>query len=48
MGLFVLDEDGRNLDVVQVSVDPDHLSDTIDHYEHHHHPDDVSGSNSQE
>ena len=31
MGLFVLDEDGRNLDVVQVSVDPDHLSDTIDH-----------------
>jgi hypothetical protein len=48
MGLFVLDEDGRNLDVVQVSVNPDHLSESIDHYEHHHHPDDVSGSNSQD
>jgi len=48
MGLFVLDEDGRSLDVVQVSVNPDHLSESIDHYEHHHHPDDVGGSNSQE
>jgi hypothetical protein len=48
MGLFVLDEDGRNLDVVQVSVKPDHLLDTIDHYEHHHHPDDFSWDNSQE
>ena len=48
MGLFVLDEDGRNLDVVQVSVNPDHLFESIDHYEHHHHPDDVIGNNSQE
>ena len=48
MGLFVLDEDGRNLDVVQVSVNPDHLAESIDHYEHHHHPDDISASSSQE
>jgi hypothetical protein len=48
MGLFVLDEDGRNLDLVQVSVNPDHLSESIDQYEHHHHPDAVPGSNSQE
>ena len=36
MGLFVIDLDGRNLDVVQVSVDPDHLDDDIGHYRHHH------------
>jgi hypothetical protein len=48
MGLFVLEEDGRNLDVVQVSVNPDHLAESIDRYEHHHHPEDVSGSDSQE
>jgi hypothetical protein len=47
MGLFVLDEDGRNLDVVQVSVNPDHLFESIDHYEHYHHPDDVFDSDSQ-
>lgn len=35
MGLFVLDLDGRNLDVVQVSVDPDHLSENIGRYDHH-------------
>jgi hypothetical protein len=37
MGMFVVDLDGRNLDVVQVSVDPDHLDDDIGHYSHHHH-----------
>ena len=35
MGLFVLDLDGNELDVVQVSVDPDHLNETIGRYEHH-------------
>lgn len=35
MGLFVLDLDGRELDVVQVSVDPDHLNESIGRYEHH-------------
>jgi hypothetical protein len=34
MGLFVLDLDGYEMDVVQVSVDPDHLNDTIGKYEH--------------
>ena len=37
MGLFVLDADGRDLNVVQVSVDPDHLAETVNRYEHHHH-----------
>ena len=36
MGLFVLDADGRNLDVVQVSVNPDHLAESVNQYEHHH------------
>ncbi len=35
MGLFVLDLDGHELDVVQVSVDPDHLNRSIARYEHH-------------
>lgn len=35
MGMFVLDADGHDLDVVQVSVDPDHLNQTIYKYEHH-------------
>ena len=34
MGLFVLDLDGHELDVVQVSVDPDHLNQSIERYEH--------------
>lgn len=34
MGLFVLDLDGNELDVVQVSVDPDHLNESIGKYEH--------------
>jgi hypothetical protein len=35
MGLFVLDKDGSEMDVVQVSVDPNHLDDDIVHYSHH-------------
>jgi hypothetical protein len=35
MDLFVLDLDGNEMDVVQVSVDPDHLNQTIGKYEHH-------------
>lgn len=35
MGLFVLDLDGHELDVVQVSVDPDHLNQSIARYQHH-------------
>lgn len=36
MGLFVLDLDGHEMDVVQVSVDPDHLNENIGKYSHHH------------
>ena len=36
MGLFVLDKEGNEMDVVQVSVDPKHLDDDIGHYTHHH------------
>ncbi len=36
MALFILDLNGRELDVVQVSVDPRRLSETIGKYGHHH------------
>ena len=36
MGLFVLDMDGHEMDVVQVSVDPNHLNESLGKYEHHH------------
>ncbi len=36
MGLLILDLDGQELDVVQVSVDPDRLNETIGRYGHHH------------
>ena len=42
MGLFVLDLDGHEMDVVQVSVDPSHLNESIGKYEHHHGNDDDS------
>jgi len=35
MGLFILDLDGKELNVVQVSVDPDRLNATIIKYKHH-------------
>jgi hypothetical protein len=36
MGMFVLDLDGHEMDVVQMSVDPNHLNESIGKYEHHH------------
>jgi hypothetical protein len=42
MGLFVVDKDGNEMDVVQVSVDPKHLDDDIGHYRHHSNDDDNS------
>jgi hypothetical protein len=36
MGLFILDLDGREMDVVQVSVDPNHLNESLDHYQRRH------------
>ena len=44
MGLFVLDLDGHEMDVVQISVDPNHLNESIGKYGHHHHDDDASKS----
>ena len=46
MGLFVLDLDGHELDVVQVSVDPDHLNQKIGQYGHHRHEHDDGGDES--
>jgi hypothetical protein len=43
MGLFVLDLDGDEMDVVQVSVDPKHLDDDIGRYQHHHDERDKDG-----
>lgn len=36
-GLFVVDLDGNEMDVVQVSVDPQHLDEDIGKYGKHHH-----------
>jgi hypothetical protein len=44
MGLFILDLDGQEMDVVQVSVDPDHLNETIGKYDHQDHTGDQSDS----
>jgi hypothetical protein len=46
MGVFIIDEDGHDLNVVQVSVNPDHLNETISRYDHHNHDWDTDGSNS--
>ena len=35
MGLFIIDHDRGELDVVQLSVDPDHLNDSMGKYKHH-------------
>ena len=44
MGLFVLDADGHELDVVQVSVNPDHLAESVNRYQHHHPGDDFEST----
>lgn len=36
MGMFIVDKDGNELDVVQISVDPDHLNESIGKYDHSH------------
>jgi len=45
MGLFVLDADGHDLNVVQVSVDPDHLAESVNRYEHHHYESPIPDGN---
>jgi hypothetical protein len=44
MGLFILDLNGHELDVVQVSVDPDRLNETIGKYGHRDHGKDGDNS----
>ncbi len=47
MGVFVLDADGHELDVVQVSVSPDHLLETVHRYDHRDHESaDLAGDDS--
>ena len=36
MGLFIVDKERNEMDVVQVSVDPQNLDEQIGHYSHHH------------
>jgi hypothetical protein len=48
MGLFIVDLDGGEMDVVQVSVDPNHLSENIGKYEHHHHDGDSDKNDGDE
>jgi hypothetical protein len=43
MGMLVVDKDGSEMDVVQVSVDPKHLDDDIGRYSHPHHSSDKGG-----
>jgi hypothetical protein len=43
MGMLIVDLDGHEMDVVQVSVDPDHLNENIGHYSHHHGDDEDDG-----
>jgi hypothetical protein len=47
MGLFVLDLDGQQMDVVQVSVDPNHLNESLGKYEHRHHEGDFDKSDQE-
>ncbi len=46
MGMFVLDADGHELDVVQVSVDPEHLAENLNHYGHRDHDNDHADDDS--
>lgn len=48
MGLFIVDLDGGEMDVVQVSVDPNHLNESIGKYEHHHGAEDSDNDRADE
>jgi hypothetical protein len=39
MGLLIVDRDSHEINVVQVSVDPDHLDDDLGQFRHHRHRD---------
>ena len=47
MGMFIVDKDGNEMDIVQVSVDPDHLNESIGKYEHTHSGPDQDASDSK-
>jgi hypothetical protein len=47
MGLFVVDADGHELNVVQVTVNPDHLTESIGRYDHHHHAESEADSDTE-
>jgi cytochrome oxidase Cu insertion factor (SCO1/SenC/PrrC family) len=46
MGMFIVDKDGDEMDVVEISVDPDHLQEHLGKYEHHHSDSDADGDKS--
>jgi hypothetical protein len=46
MGMFIVDKDGNEMDIVQLSVDPDHLNESIGKYEHPHPEQDRDSNNS--
>jgi len=46
MGLFIVDKNDKGMDVVEVSVDPTHLSESLVRYAHHHHERDTDGDHS--
>jgi hypothetical protein len=46
MGMFIVDKDGNEMDIVQLSVDPDHLNESIGKYEHPHPDSDHDASSS--
>jgi hypothetical protein len=39
MGMMVVDLDGKEMNVVEMAVDPKHLDDDMGQYTHHHHDD---------
>lgn len=48
MGMFVLDADGQELDVVQLTVNPGRLSEKLGEYDHHAHPAHEGSNNNEE
>jgi hypothetical protein len=47
MGMFIVDLDGHELDVVQLSVNPDQLNKQLGQYEHHNHESATDRSDSE-
>ncbi len=46
MGMFIVDKDANEMDIVQLSVDPDHLNQSVAKYEHSHPGSDDDGGDS--